>query len=231
MIRLDCEQRSPEWRLARAGVVTASCADKLITPKTMKPSASAGEYLNRLLAEWLLGGPLEERNVGKWTDRGTEMEGRAFAYYALERDVEAEKVGFLLRDDRRVGCSPDALVGEDGGLEMKVPAAHTHVGYMRDHDSLVAEYRGQVQLSLLVTGRRWWDLLSFNPTLPSVLVRVKRDDFYVEALEEAIESFLRRLDEEKARFADVKAAIDANPFSDAAFAAAREADDPFRAIA
>ena len=59
MIRLDVQQGTDAWARARIGIPTASCFDKIITPKTMKPSASAKDYLHLKLAEWLLQAPLD----------------------------------------------------------------------------------------------------------------------------------------------------------------------------
>jgi hypothetical protein len=53
---LDVEQGSVEWQMARLGIPTASNFDKIITPKTMKPSASAEKYAWALIAEQILEG-------------------------------------------------------------------------------------------------------------------------------------------------------------------------------
>jgi len=216
VIRVDVEQRTKEWREARAGIVTASAFDRLLTPKTLKPSDQAEPYMNRLLAEWFLGRPLddEDGDSDSWMKRGIVMEAEAWAWYAVEREVEVEEVGFCLRDDRLVGCSPDALVGDDGGLEVKVPRADVHVGYLRNPESLVAKYRGQVQGCLLVTGRAWFDLLSYNPAIPPVLVRVTPDPTYVEKLGPVLAAFVGRLRSERERLATLRDSyLAANPFA------------------
>ena len=79
MIRLDVEQGYAEWVAARLGIPTASCFDKIITPKTMKPSASADKYAWELIAERVLGRPVDDassgfslgsrRRVGRWAAR------------------------------------------------------------------------------------------------------------------------------------------------------------------
>ena len=63
------------------------------------------------------------------------LETEARQYYELLRDVELDEVGFCLRDDRRYGGSPDALVRDAGGelvggLEVKCPSAAEHIGYL-----------------------------------------------------------------------------------------------------
>ena len=83
-------------------------------------------------------------------------------------------------EELEVGCSPDGLVGEDGGIEGKCPNPATHPSYLELVDTPPSEYRWQVQGSMLVTGRPWWDFVSYHPDFPDELqlhvVRVKRDE-------------------------------------------------------
>lgn len=197
------EQGSLEWVRVRLGMPTASNFDSLVTPKSKKPSASADRYLREILAEWTLGHPLEWGSSG-WTERGTEMEAEARRWYEFDREVEVREVGFVMRDDGLVGGSPDGLVGDDGGLEIKCPAAHTHVGYVLQPDALVASYVGQVQGLLYLTGRGWWHMLSYCPGFPEVVVRVEPDPEYHEALEGVLEGFLGRVEKGKARLREYR---------------------------
>lgn len=190
MIRLDVAQGSAAWFAARIGIPTASQFSKIITPKTGKLSESSRPYMCQLLAEYLLGEPIQDEGFD-FSDRGTEMEAGARAFYELQREVDVEQVGFLMTDDRRAGCSPDGLVGEGGGLELKVPSAPVHVGYLLDGAG--DKYRCQIQGALWITGREWWDFLSYHPTLPPALVRVHRDDVFIKALANAVNEFSDRL--------------------------------------
>lgn len=200
MIRLDMPQGSPEWTAARIGIPTASNFSKIITPKTMKPSSASGGYLNKLLAEWILGVSLDE-TVSGLMERGRELEGEAVKYYELLNDVTTETVGIILRDDRKVGCSPDRFVGQDGGLEVKCPAPHTHVGYLLN--GVDDEYRCQVQGAMWLTGRQWWDLLSYHPDMPPALCRIERDEVFIAALAEAVDEFVARLEAGKQRLLEL----------------------------
>lgn len=190
---LNVQQGSPEWLRARLGIPTASQVDRLLTPAKLKISSQATLYRNQLLAEWLCGYPIDWGGQSAFMERGTDMEPEARAFYELQRDVEAQTVGFVLRDDGLFGGSPDSLVGKDGGLEIKCPALHTHVGYLLDPAALEAEYRGQVQAYLYLTGRAWWDLIAYNPELPAVVRRIERDEAYIAALDAVLEVFLAEL--------------------------------------
>lgn len=190
MITVDCIQGSDQWLTARLGLPTASQFSRIITPKKLKPSDASDGYLAELSAEWLIGEPIDPA-TNDWMTRGTELEPKAVRYYEAQRDVDTVEVGLCLTDDRLAGCSPDRLIGDDGGLEIKCPSAKVHVGYLmngvdRDHTS-------QVQGCLWVTGRAWWDVMSFNPAMPPSIVRVERSQEYMDALDVAIPAFTDRL--------------------------------------
>lgn len=191
MIRLDCAQGSEAWFMARIGIPTASQFAKIITNKTQKLSEQSDAYAHKLLAEQILGVSLDGESSG-FMERGQILEQQAVDYYELQRDCETEEVGFVLRDDRRVGCSPDRFVGEDGLLEIKCPAPDTHIGYLLDDDGI--GYRAQTQGQLWICERQWIDTLSFHPSMPPALIRVMRDEEYIANLAKAVEQFLWRMD-------------------------------------
>jgi len=195
-VLVEVEQRSDEWQKLRCGVATASCFDRIITPATGKPSASAVAYRRELLAEWLTGQPVSIKESG-WMQRGTEMEPEARAFYEFEADAEVTETGFVFLDERRlIGCSPDGLVGDDGLVEIKCPAPHTHVGYLIDA-KLPTAYIPQVQGALWVTGRRWCDFISYHPEMEPLIVRVKRDEGYIAKMAMLIEAFVATMLEER----------------------------------
>lgn len=198
MIIHDVRQGGEEWMRLRLGIPTASQFDRLLTPKTRKPAAARAKYRAELLTEWLLGQPLEWGS-STWMDRGTGMEDEARRFYEFERDAEVERTGFISRQDGQAGGSPDGLVGRDGGLEIKCPAALQHVQYMLGDD---LEYVGQVQGYMYLTGRAWWDVISYNPALPPVITRVARDEDYIGALVPVLDEFVKQLERDKSQLAE-----------------------------
>lgn len=192
MIRHDFAQGSPEWHAARLGIPTASNFHRILTP-TGRPSASAGAYLHELVAERLLGFPLNTESVD-FMERGKALETQAVAWYELQRGLDTEAVGFCTTDDGRAGSSPDRLCGPLGGLEIKCPSPAVHVGYLLA-GGISYRYWPQIQGALWITGREWWDTLSFHPDMPQALVRVERDDDYIATLAEAVMAFCERLEE------------------------------------
>ena len=195
MIKVDVVQGSREWLMARLGTPTASQFSRIITEKTLKPSASATGYVHELVAEYLLGEPLDNAET-IFTDRGTGMEESARSWYEMQAETEVERVGFLLRDDRRCGCSPDGLVGTEGMIELKCPSAAVHVGYLLDRDG--SKYKAQMQGNLWIAERNFIDFLSYNPHLPPALVRCYRDEPFITALAAALEQFCDQVDAAKA---------------------------------
>lgn len=190
---------------ARMGIPTASCFDQIVTPKTLKFSESSGKYVSRLVAEWFLGKPMESEASG-FMERGTGMESEAIAAYEFENNVDTIKVGLCVTDDGLAGGSPDRLVGEDGGLEIKCPSAEIQVGYLLN--GIDAAYRCQLQGLLWVTGRKWWDFCAYHPVLPHVNLRIEPDPEWVTAFVPAMEKFQERLKEAKIRLAPAKATYD-----------------------
>jgi len=189
---IDCVQGSPEWLQARLGIVTASELDALISP-LWKPRTGAGvqTYLAKKLAERWQGSPLASYHGGSM-EQGSMREDEAVAWYELEHDVNVRRVGFVLSDDGLMGCSPDGLL-DDGGLEIKCPEPHTHVGYLLA-DELPAEYRAQVYGSMYVTGLPRWQFMSYCRGFPPLVLTVETDPKVMEAIQEAVRSFALSLD-------------------------------------
>lgn len=191
------EQGSPEWLAARLGIPSASMFAKLVTTKGIW-SASADAYINQLVAERLTG-EREEVFQSHHMLRGTELEPDARDLYSLISDAEVTEVGFCLHDTLSAGCSPDGLVGAEGGLEIKAPAPATHVEYLRG-GVLPSKYKQQVMGCLWITGREWWDFVSYHPTMKPLIVRVERDEEYIAALEKCVTKAVNLIDENVEKF-------------------------------
>lgn len=195
MIVVDVEQGTPEWLAARIGIPTASQFSRIIT-KSGAPSRSQDGYICELVAEQLLGESLDTFR-SDWMERGIVLEPQALASYEFAHDCDTQKVGFVLRDDQLVGCSPDRLVGKDGILEQKClgPAKHIRCVLQMDEDG--GEFRQQIQGQLWICERDWCDLASFCPELPRAEVRIYRDEEYIKALETHMRAFLEKLESAK----------------------------------
>lgn len=184
----NCSQYSPEWWEVRRGVPTASEATKIITPAKWQLSSQAEGYACDLVAQHYDHdyGPQDEYITAAMRN-GRIKEPASRRFYEFETNRDVVEVGFVTTDDGRFGCSPDALCGDDGGLELKNPTAATHVRWLCA-GVVPPEYLPQVHFSLLVTKREWWDFMSYYAGLPPLLLRVVPDDKTLK-LAEALESF------------------------------------------
>lgn len=185
----DCEQGSAEWHACRLGIPTASRFADILAKGEGK---MRGRYLRDLAAERLRGTVEEDTYSNAHMERGKVQEDDARRLYAFMADLDPVRVGFI-RDGRK-GCSPDSLIGEDGGLEIKTALGHIQVERLQ-RGGLPSEHKAQVQGSLWVTGRTWWDFCSYSPGLPPLIVRVDRDEQYIADLAKAVDAFNAELDD------------------------------------
>ena len=181
---IESVQGTPEWLQSRLGCPSGSKFDSLITA-TGKPSTQAEGYINQLIAEKLTGETTYVKTT-EWMARGTELEPMARDYYTLATGNEVQEVGFCKHDRLETGVSPDGLIGDNGGLEIKCPAPATHVAYLRGN-RLPTKYLQQVMGCLWITEREFWDFVSYNETMPALITRVHRDDKYIELLAAEVE--------------------------------------------
>lgn len=183
---IDCEQGSAEWYEARRGLPTASEFSTIMAKgRDGGDSKTRRTYLLKLAGEIITGEPMESYSNG-YMERGKELEEEARNLYALMHDVDPQCVGFIR--NKIAGCSPDALIGEDGGLEIKIALPHIQAERLLKGD-LPAEHRAQVQGGLWVTGRKHWDFVSYCPKMPLFHVRVARDDGYIATIDGAVKAF------------------------------------------
>lgn len=185
----DVIQGSVQWLELRAGIPTASEFGALITEKgNIKKGEGVRTYLATKLAEAWTGGPLPSGS-SKFMDNGKLREDRAIPWYETEYGVTVLRPGFVTTDDGKVGCSPDGLFEDGSGIEVKCPAPHTHVGYLLDQE-LPGDYFAQVHGSMLVTGAKRWQFLSYCPRFPTFVLTVNRDPTVIDTLQRALDAIL-----------------------------------------
>jgi putative phage-type endonuclease len=196
MIILTDEQGSPEWLASRLGRPSASNFGRLVTGNG-KPSSSAESYINEMIAERLTGRS-KPFYTNEHMERGNALEPEAREAYEFITDLEVVETGFILHDSEEFGCSPDGLVAEQGGLEIKCPSDSVHVSYLRA-GKVPAKYYQQVQGCMWITGREWWDFMSYHPEMPHLLVRAHRNEKYIEAMAEQVEAAVETIVKETER--------------------------------
>lgn len=200
----DVKQGTGEWKAVRLGIPTASEFDAIVTPEFKPRTGQTPEtYLYQKLCERLLGFAPDINAFAM--DQGAILETEAKPFYEFTYDIQIRTVGFCTSDDGRIGCSPDGLIGDDGGIEIKCPQPHTHLRYFME-GGVPKEYMAQVHGSMLVTGRPWWMFMSYSRQFPPVVLRVERDEKIQSLLRAALDSFLDKFDD---KFAAISALRDA----------------------
>lgn len=186
---LDCEQGSEEWFAARLGLPTASRFSDIMAAGEGKTRT---RYLRELAGEIITGRPAETfKSIAM--ARGNEMEAEARDHYARTKFADLRRVGFVknagLMKYAIVGASPDALIGDDGGLEIKTMTPALMIELFDKGSAMPPEHRAQVHGNMWVCQRSWWDFKIFYPRMPDFTVRVQRDDVFIKQLSDEVERF------------------------------------------
>ncbi len=199
----DCQQGTLEWTKLHFGIPTASGLDNLLTPEfELRKGELPKTYVYKKVAEKLQGRPLIDLSASSFMlEQGMIIEEEARPWFELEYDTKVHQVGFISADDGRFGCSPDGLIG-DFGLEIKSPAAHTHVKYLVN-GVLPKEYVVQVYGSMFVTGFKRWMFASYRRGFPALVLEIQRDEKAMSAIANAIDSFHREFDRAMERISNI----------------------------
>jgi hypothetical protein len=204
---LDFDQYTPEWWQARMGIPTASeFSTVLAKGKDGGASVTRAKYLRQLAGEILTEEPAPEGYSNGFMERGKLLEDEARTLYAFMKDAEPTRIGFM-RNGKK-GASPDSLL-DGGGLEIKTAIPAVQIERLQKN-RIPPEYVAQVQGTLWVSEREWWDFMSYCPKLPPLIVRAYRDEPYIAQLAKAIDAFNEELDSLVASirsYSDLKGAL------------------------
>lgn len=189
------DQGSEAWENIRAGRFTSSewwkimqCGYRPMTQKELeaRPKKGPGSktmrvpdpskmgekgltYINQKVAEILTGRPKPPAYAYPLV-YGKETEPEAVEYFEKTFGVECVEVGFQPFGDH-AGGSPDRLIGESEGLEVKCPFDSTNqIEYLMltDHWDLKANYPAhywQCVSLMLFTNRKTWHFCTFDPRM------------------------------------------------------------------
>lgn len=177
------EQGTDAWRLARAGKITASrFGDVIDLTKAGKPTAARGKYMREIVFERISLAPRHEvsGHALRW---GTDVESFAREAFELETGLIVMPGHFTTHPVYEfIGASPDGLINQTGGYESKCPmdeAVHINTWLC----GMPEEHKPQVQGCMLVTGRLWWEFVSYDPRVAERFrlfhQRIERDNEYI----------------------------------------------------
>jgi YqaJ-like viral recombinase domain len=206
MTNVDLVQRSPEWFDARCGSLGASVIGKALTRyKDPKKSAErpkeALDLMYEIAAERLTGIPARQVNALRW---GNEHEAEARATYAFLTNAPLVRVGLIPHPTiLNAHASPDSLIGDEGGLELKCPTSATHLKTLLTEE-VPEDHLPQCYWGMACSGRAWWDFCSYDPRFTDdrqhiFVKRVERDEAIIATMEAEARAFLAELEDKLMR--------------------------------
>lgn len=202
MIIHPAAPNSLEWLQARVGIPTASELDQILTPKfKVRTGEMPWSYCYRKLAEKWCGSTVAGYQSIDM-EIGRVLEGEALPSYEILRDVKIERVGLVLTDDGRFGASPDGIIGEDCGIEIKCPRADTHIQYLLG-GCVPEDHMLQVQGGLFATGFTKWVFMSYHRRMLPLIVNVERNREMQDAITAALTVFHDNFNSEWERMVEI----------------------------
>lgn len=203
MIPWYVDQGSAEWWALRYGKPTASQFHRIITPMKLEYSKQSSDYKMELLAERLLKIPMGKDFRAEWAEMGKVEQDLARRQFQYVNAVELKPIGFVTSDDKRLGCSPDALFADrPQAVEIKCPnpAEQLSFRYVVDKD-WEAKYRLQVQGQLMIGEFELVHLYVYHRRLEAVHRKTEPDDKVQKVITGHLNQFCDELDavEERAR--------------------------------
>ncbi len=186
------EQGSEDWYTKKRGKISTSKFSAAIAGGSGKTKS---DLFDDLIEERIT----RKNKVGVCTgdmERGIELEPYARVDYETINGCKVKQVGFIEYSEY-IGCSPDGLIGIPGGLEIKSPRPKTHVKYIKGKLSKANIY--QIQGSMWITGRDWWDFVSYCPEAverPYFCKRFARDHKIIAEIDVKITKFAEELKSE-----------------------------------
>lgn len=180
----DIEQGTDEWFELRKRKLTASNATAIGAN-----GAGLKTYCKEIALEVI--GVEKEHYTNSDIERGNQLEPIARAAYEFQTGLKVKEIGFITNDlFINAGMSPDGLIDEDkegkGGCEIKARNNSKHFGLLLGETKEIPF--NQIQMSLLISERKWWDFISFNPNFskPLFIKRIYPDLVYFEKLKKGI---------------------------------------------
>lgn len=200
------EQGSEEWFEMRKGVFTGSLISALMTyektPETLPAGAISNITNNAIELLYSEGDNFSNSS----TDWGNKYENEAAEYFSIRNGLKIKEVTFVKLGDH-VGTSPDRLIGDNEGLELKCPEKVKHhlkwrlANTAADVKKIDKKYYCQVVHNLFVTRRDAWYFASYDPRSTGRLrmfqVKMNRTDEVVQKDLELLETRLKLAIEKK----------------------------------
>lgn len=182
---MSAAQKTEAWLLERLGSVTGSrFGDVSSMDKTGKRFLKSRETAIVEITLELLTGRPGAMWTSKATDWGNTYEAEARMRYEATTGAFCDEVGFIRHPTHmQVGVSPDGLLGNRKGFEIKCPfTPPVHLGTLLN--GMPEEHMAQCQGGMWVCDCDEWDFVSFHPSFPPemqlYIETIKRDQAYID---------------------------------------------------
>ena len=155
-------------------------------PGRIVPMAGAVTYAEEIILD-ILGVERDDVTAAS-LEHGIENEPYAIERYERDTMSEVKRVQKAIKHPEfdYIWGTPDGLIGEHGGIEVKCPwnpLWHLH----NFKGQGIKDYYEQIQGYMWITGRSWWDFVSYDPRFPAnkqiIIIRVERDHEFIAGLE------------------------------------------------
>lgn len=174
----DVRQNTDVWQALRLGKATASNFACIMANEGKAFGDPAKRYALQLALEIVTGRKAEHSFSNEHMELGHEQEPVARMLYEDLYFVDVSIGGFF--DWGTYGDSPDGLVGDDGGVEIKCVIASTHYATLQ-RGSFDPAYKWQLIGHLDCTGREWFDFISYCSDFPEekqlIVHRLHKDEY------------------------------------------------------
>ena len=180
-------QGSEEWLEYKRGKITSSGVIDILKGTRGNYLASRDKYIMLKVAERLI--DFQSHNIQSKSMRdGTGNEPIARFAYEARTGESVEQIGFIDHPTiKNFGCSPDGLVNQDGGVEIKCMDTVNHLSRVYEGAANIDRaHIVQMNTCMLCTGRAWWDYVLFDPNLPDNIGLVYYRFYPDKALQEEI---------------------------------------------
>ena len=190
----EIEQNTPEWDRLRLGRITGSKSDLLLVNGKHESGLGSGAltYARKKAAEWITGNNPYTWVGNQYTDRGHDLEYLAVTEYEDQTFENATKVGFV-ELNAYAGTSPDRLINDNGGLEVKCLEQEQHLRIIdQGRGAIDKPYLAQIQWNMWICEREWWDIAYYHPKFMDkklIVIRIEPDPKMVSKFKTGLTAF------------------------------------------
>jgi len=194
------QQGNGDWFNQRIGKLTASrMADAMSFTQKGKDTSERIKLKMEIVTERMTD-IIVPKYVNAAMQWGIDHEPLAKEKFESETGILIQDVGFVPHPIiENFGASPDGFTSDGNLIETKCPSSMTHLKYLLDKENIPEEYKPQMCVQALCTGRKKIWFVSYDPRFPpkqQMFVKLyEPTQEELDAVEAAAIKFLAEVDE------------------------------------